>query len=250
MSWFLAGAAAVSAVGGAMGAAEEGKGYDNANRAFAELGPIADDIRESMVWEAEQTRKRTTAAADDIYGRIDEEASRITDGVADVQGLQGDIVKQIQGVLSGDFENSPGYEFQRSEALRGVERGASARGANRGGGVLAELGDRASGLAKSEYFNITENLRGLLTTTGQITGQANQQSAGLTQGAGGIYSDLFRTGEQLSSTLTGQGFEQFGQLNETSVAGRADAMVNKGKAKSAGIGALTEGASSILGMFG
>jgi hypothetical protein len=233
-----------------MGAAEEGKGYDNANRAYAELGPIADDIRETMVWEAEQTRKRTAGAAEDIYGRVTKEGERITQGVADVQGLQGEVVSQLQGVLAGDFEKSAGYEFTRSEALRGVERGASARGANRGGGVLAELGDRAAGVASTEYTNMTESLRSLLGTTGQITGQANQQRAGLTQGAGGIYSDLFRTGESLSADLTGQGLDQFGALNETSIAGRADAMANKGKAKSAGIGALTEGASSILGMFG
>ena len=71
------------------------------------------------------------------------------------------------------FERSPGFEFTRDEALRGVERSAAARGGLVSGNTLAALEDRAAGLAGQNFLSTFLNplqdlaLGGSAATAGQ-----------------------------------------------------------------------------------
>ena len=60
------------------------------------------------------------------------------------------------------FENAPGFQFSRDQALRATERSAAARGGLVSGGTLAELQRQASGLASqnflSNFLNPIQNL--------------------------------------------------------------------------------------------
>lgn len=71
------------------------------------------------------------------------------------------------------FERTPGFEFTREEALRGVERSAAARGGLVSGNTLAELQNRAAGLAGQNFLSTFLNpiqelaLGGSAATAGQ-----------------------------------------------------------------------------------
>lgn len=52
-----------------------------------------------------------------------------------------------------DFTAEPGYEFRRSEGMRGIEQQAAARGLLGSGSTLRDLTEYNSGLASQEYGN-------------------------------------------------------------------------------------------------
>lgn len=53
--------------------------------------------------------------------------------------------------IAQDFETSPGYEFRREEALRGIEQSAATRGLLRSGQNIGDIARYSSGLASEEY---------------------------------------------------------------------------------------------------
>jgi hypothetical protein len=101
-----------------------------------------------------------------------------------------------------DFEADPGYEFRRTEGMRGVEGGAAARGGLLSGAALKAIQKYGQGLASQEYGNAYNRftadqtnqynrLAGLVNTgqgaTNQLTnaaGQFGQQQANNIIGAG------------------------------------------------------------------
>lgn len=68
------------------------------------------------------------------------------------------------------FKATPGYEFVRSEGMRGLERSAAARGGAFSGNALRGLDQFNNGLASQEYNNYFNRLAGL-SGTGQNTSQ-------------------------------------------------------------------------------
>lgn len=244
MSWGAVAGAAISVGGSLLAGDKEVEGIDAAQRNFEQLKPLAESIRQNLTVEGKQSRKRLGAKGGDLQAYLDGIGEDIIQDTEGAQNLQNDVIAQLQRVIGGDFESTPGYEFMRDEALRGVERAASARGANVSGNVLAELTDRASGLAANEYTRIISNLQGLLSTTGGITGTAQGQRASLASNAAGIYSDLFRTGETISSDLFKAGEIQYGGMLTTALTGQAAGNVAKGQSKAGTISDIAGAAGS------
>lgn len=82
------------------------------------------------------------------------------------------------------FTASPGYEFRRSEGLRGLENSAAARGGAFSGNALRALTEFNSGLASQEFGNYVNQLAGIAgvgqTATNQVS--AYGQNAANMQG--------------------------------------------------------------------
>ena len=90
-----------------------------------------------------------------------------------------------------DFSADPGYEFRRSEGMRGIESRAAARGLLGSGGTLRDLTEYGSGLASQEYgaaydrfnnnrsqrFNRLASIAGLGQTATNNVGAAGQRTA-------------------------------------------------------------------------
>lgn len=86
------------------------------------------------------------------------------------------------------FQESPGYQYQRDQAVDSVARKASALGALGSGNTQAAITDRASQLANQEYGGWQDRLNGLSNTGLAATGQ----QAGLQQGLGNLYAQQGR----------------------------------------------------------
>jgi len=117
---------------------------------------------------------------------------------------------RLQGILSGeqDFRTDPGYEFVRSEAMRGVSRQGHASGYGHSGNLYAGLQNRAAGLASTEYGNIIDRLTTLAGATpsnaqaaGSIYGQTNIASM---QGIGESYGLSGASKKDMTGNIGGQ----------------------------------------------
>lgn len=113
------------------------------------------------------------------------------------------------------FQATPGYDFMRDEALRAVERSASAGGQLGSGNALAAVADRASGLANQEYSSWLDRLKGV---TDMGVGVAGARS--------GVLS-----GQGAQAYNTGATKAQVGWNAETGM-GQADAEFQKSKDQS------------------
>jgi hypothetical protein len=87
-----------------------------------------------------------------------------TTGVA-AQGDQGDLLG-LNGQPAADaamakFQSSPGYQFQLTQGLRGVDAGAAAAGMLRSGATLKAEDTFAQGLADTDFQQYYTNLSGL-----------------------------------------------------------------------------------------
>lgn len=127
----------------------------------------------------------------ETYGEIAANAkvdAQTASGMADPYAqYRPGAAQQLTGILSGDidFRTDPGYQFRLNEAMREVERGASARGLNRSSNVLNAMNQRAQDVASGEYNNIINRLTGLAGATPQ-----NAIAGGQTYGnlMGNVYS--------------------------------------------------------------
>jgi hypothetical protein len=73
-------------------------------------------------------------------------------GIGDPSGGEtGDYGSLVKRFSKEDFFTDPGYEFARSEGLRGIERGASARGGVLSGATLKALNKFNLGHANQQY---------------------------------------------------------------------------------------------------
>jgi hypothetical protein len=110
---------------------------------------------------------------------------------ANLLGLNGQTAADT---AMSTYQTSPGYQWQMSEGLKGVDAGAAASGMLRSGATLKAEDTYAAGLANSDFSNYYSRLSGL-TTTGESA--ASQQASSNTS-----------TGSQLASTYTGAGNAQ------------------------------------------
>src|SRR5258705_4665706 len=89
---------------------------------------------------------------------------------------------------TGAFQASPGYNWQRDQAIEATARNANRFGA--GGNELAAVTDRANNLANQEYTGWQNRLAGLVNPELSATsGAAGGQAAGYGGKAGG-YANL------------------------------------------------------------
>lgn len=156
-------------------------------------------------------------------------------------GLGADATARLRQLQSGDmsgFFESPDYQFNLSQGIGGIDRGAAARGSLFSGGTDADRIRFASGLASQEYGNFFSRLQqnaGMGQQAAAGVGGFGQQNAlaqgGNLLGAGnarasayGAQADAF--GNALGSAA---GFAGMYQGNRGSTYGNKPAMPIKGK---------------------
>ena len=120
-------------------------------------------------------------------------------------------VPQTAAAPRSGFTASPGYEFVRSEGMRGLERSAAARGGAFSGNALRGLDQFNNGLASQEYANYYNRLAGL-SGTGQ-TASNNLGSLGANT-AGNIGQLLSNSGAARASGVVGSANAWGGALNQ------------------------------------
>jgi len=100
------------------------------------------------------------------------------------------------------FTADPGYNFARSEGMRGIERSAAARGGATGGNALRALSQFNSGLADQTYGNWWNRQAGLAGV-----GQASASNLGAlgANTAGNIGNALMAGGDARASGIAAQG---------------------------------------------
>lgn len=137
------------------------------------------------------------------------------DKLSQLYGLGG------QAPDSSVFTASPGYQFRYNEGLRGIDRGAAARGLLHSGAAVKAEENFGQGLASSEFNNYSNTLQ-------QIAG-TGQQAANTTVAAGA----------NAANNIT----QAYGQAGNA----RASSYANIGNSINAGIG---NGLFSYLNGFG
>lgn len=120
-----------------------------------------------------------------------------------------DLLSRAAGGDTAAFTASPGYQFRYDEGLRGVDRGAAARGLLHSGAAVKAEERFGQGLASSEYGNWWNQLQGLAglgqnATAG--TAQAGQAAtSGITQALGAAgnarASSYINTGSAINSGI-------------------------------------------------
>lgn len=104
-----------------------------------------------------------------------------------------------------DFEQDPGYEFRRTEGLKGVEGGAAARGGLLSGGALKAIQKYGQDLASQEYGNAFNRF------TGQQTNKYNRLAGVVNTGQGAtnqVANAAGNFGSQMGSNIIGAGNAQ------------------------------------------
>ena len=104
-----------------------------------------------------------------------------------------------------DFEQDPGYEFRRTEGLKGVEGGAAARGGLLSGGALKAIQKYGQDLASQEYGNAFNRF------TGQQTNKYNRLAGVVNTGQGAtnqVTNAAGNLGSQMGSNIIGAGNAQ------------------------------------------
>lgn len=205
MSWVAVGAA-VSVAGSLFGGSSERRAQRRARREARRFEELARTAGANITTAGEQSRTNLRGAAEDIRSTLTSAAEEIREEGGAVRTARDSAANQLTRLLEGDFENTPGYEFIRSESLRGVERAASARGANVSGNVLTELQQRSRDLASTEYTTILRNLNSILGTSGNVSAGQRQSYTNLLTNANNIYSTLFQGGEasRLNAVQSGE----------------------------------------------
>lgn len=114
-----------------------------------------------------------------------------TTQMTNLLGLNG---QDAANAAMSTYQTSPGYQWQMSEGLRGVDAGAASKGMLRSGATLKAEDTYAQGLANSDFSNYYNRLSGL-ASTGENA--AAQQATSNTS-----------TGNSLANIYTGSGSQQ------------------------------------------
>ena len=113
------------------------------------------------------------------------------------------------------FTASPGYDFRRTEGMRGIERTAAARGGAFSGNALRALTDFNSNLASGEfgnYVNQLSNIAGLGQNATNATATFGQNAAN-TQGQNALYAGNARaSGIENQGNIYGQAINGLGGI--------------------------------------
>jgi hypothetical protein len=109
----------------------------------------------------------------------------------DLLGLNG---PDAAATAMGNFQTSPGYQWQLGQGLRAVDAGAAAKGMLRSGATLKAEQTYGSGLADQEFTNYYNRLMGI-STLGEQAAAGNASTANtagaLAQGAGNTQASIY-----------------------------------------------------------
>lgn len=132
------------------------------------------------------------------------------------------------------FQESPGYAFQRDQAVDAVARKQSALGALGSGNTMAAITDRSSQLANQEYGGWQDRLNNLSNTGLQATGQ---QTALL----GNLAGMQQQTGRDQANVYTGTAGQEAGAYQGYAGLGLNNLQRMSDARISAGTGAMMAG---------
>ncbi len=128
------------------------------------------------------------------------------------------------------FFNSPDYNFAQQQGELGITRGANARGANLGGGVLKDLASFNSGLATQQYGNYFNRLMGLsqlgASAVNGFSSASTNNAGGLANVAGG-FGNLATGAANSNNTASaniGNTTQAVGQATASGIVGGANAI--------------------------
>lgn len=133
---------------------------------------------------------RYAGQAYDEFGTYDQLGRGSSNMYGDALGLGG---AEGNARATSAFQAGPGYEFQRDEALRALERTGAARGQTDTGNLYTALTDRAGNMANQEYggwldrlsqntdrgINVAGSRAGILSNQGQTAYGTGGAKAGL-----------------------------------------------------------------------
>lgn len=110
-------------------------------------------------------------------------ASQYQPALSKLQALNGLSGPQAQQDAFGAFQTTPGYEWQKNQALEAATRGAAARGGAMSGRTTAALASLGDGMAANEFGNYYSRLNNLygsqLGAAGQLAEQYTNQGSSL-----------------------------------------------------------------------
>lgn len=188
------------------------------------LGPIATiaSIAAPIISGSQQAkaagRVGDVAAATDAQNRSDLAPFRTTEllrqfaladalGIARPNFLPQDLAPAGGLTQGGGFRESPGYDFIKKESEKAALNALAARGQRWSGRPVAEaVGDRAAGLASTEFNNYLNTLAGLPNSGGVNQAIASTNNAGAGQQAGIVGAAGARASGLLSATNALTGF--------------------------------------------
>lgn len=154
--------------------------------------------------------KKSTDAAIEEQRRQFDIAQELTAPRREAEDAALNELRNLLGIGTGEpdftaFEESPGFQFTRDEALQAVERSAAARGGLASGNTFAALEDRAAGLASQNFLtNFLNPLQNL--ALGGSGEDAARRATSLGVNVGNL--DV-RAGENRASSIGAQ----FGAIN-------------------------------------
>ena len=172
-------------------------------------GVVSNRATDKAVSAQRETTQQSNDLQKQMYDqtRTDQEPWRVAGAKSLAQlsegtSAGGDFMRDFN---AADFEADPGYEFRRSEGMRGIESRAAARGLLGSGSTLKDLTEYGSGLASQEYgaaydrFNNNRSQR--FNRLASVAG-VGQTATNNTNAAGQRY------GENVGANLTNLGNAQ------------------------------------------
>lgn len=143
-----------------------------------------------------------------------------TNALAPQQALLGLSGPEAAQEAMGDFQQSPGYQFQVDEGLRAVNSNASAAGMLGSGATMKALQARGQQLANQSFGEYYGRLNAL-TTMGQnsaagVGAAGNQSAAGIAQtqmSNGSAQASIYGNAAQGLGNAIGQGYQNYQYQN-------------------------------------
>ncbi len=191
--------------------------FGNLNRGIATaeriLGEAQTGIEGALTGAATGAEGAITGGLDTARGDIglatDEAQSQLR-GFADIgesaaqqeAALSGVLGNEAQQAAFASFNESPGQTFLREQGEKAALRGAASQGRSLGGGVLAELQRRGTGLAQQDFGSQLARLSSI-AGRGQ---QAGGDIANILTGRGSSLANLsFQGGQNIADIRSGLG---------------------------------------------
>lgn len=217
---------------------------------------LIDEVRPNSIYEIDRGLKEGTEnyqAAQGLFQPYRDAGLKAFSAYGDAAGLNGAAGSDA---ATAAFRASPGYAWQRDQAIDGVARKASSLGILGSGNTETGIATLASNLADQQWGSYMTGLKGIADTGYAATGA----QAGLQKGIGDL--DVAR-GNSVANIWSADGLRKAGIV---SAAGQAAAgsytnfgntlgsnLLTAGKAEDAGAnnlwGALLGGAKLLTGAF-
>ncbi len=217
------------AIPAAVGGSEGLSGLINDSLTGSDLGDLL-TIGGSSLLSGYLSNEATEAGIDEIrrqfdLTRSDQEPFRQA-GVTALGQLQEGINQPVDE-FSFSLEDDPGFNFARDEALRATERAAAARGFNNSGNLLAELNDRASGMAAQHTNDAFNRQIGSFNTNRGVAGDRLNRLASLAGVGQTAVSNTGVQGANAASNLANLHLQQGQGINNAIQGGLTNYLLNR-----------------------